>query len=290
MAKKAFNGRAFVSLLSTVGFLVLVVTGIIMWMQPHGRVAYWTIWRFWGITKDQWTDVHIIGGLLFLVSGIFHLYYNWRPLMNYLSGKAQSQLKHKTELGLSALVLVLVVASGIWSLPPLNYVVEWGSAIKETWVIAPEYEPPFGHAEAISLHSFTRKQGIDLKAAKETLAKANLKVENDKETLEEIALANQTTPMHIYMAIKSLEPKFEAPAQGTKWTIELVEQKFAGKGLGRLTLQGVCELTGLKLEQAMAKLKNLNIDMKPEDKFKATADANKINPMDLLKKLLIDQS
>lgn len=288
MAEKAFKGQAFVSMLSLVSFIILVITGIVLFLQPHGRVAYWTIWSFWGLAKDQWGAIHMLGGLLFLISGAFHIYFNWKLLISYLAGKAQSGLKYKKELVLSCLVMLLVVGSGIWSLPPLVYVLDWGEEYKNSWVTSSELEPPFGHAEDVTLRTFTRKQGIDLAKAKEALQKAGFKMISDKGTLEEIALANQTTPVYLYAAIKSLEPKFEAPKPGVKWTPELVEEKFAGKGLGRLTLKAVCEQIGMEQGKALAKLRNLNIEMKPQDKFKATAEKHGTNPMALLTKLLVD--
>jgi hypothetical protein len=47
-----------------------------LYIEPHGRVAYWTKWSFLGLEKDQWGNIHIFSGLLFLVAGGFHLYYN----------------------------------------------------------------------------------------------------------------------------------------------------------------------------------------------------------------------
>ena len=288
MAKNGFKGQAFVSMLSLISFLILVITGIIMFLEPHGRVAYWTIWSFMGLVKDQWGAIHMLGGLLFLIAGLFHIYFNWKLLISYLAGKAQSGLKYKKELLLSTLVLLLVVASGIWSLPPLSYVLDWGEDYKNSWVTRPELEPPFGHAENVSLNTFARKQGINLAKAKEALEKAGIKLGGGKDTLEQIAKANNTTPVHIYAAIKDLEPKYEPPVPGTKWTVELVEETFAGTGLGRLTLKGLCEKTGLKMETAQAKLKEMGIQMGPEDKLKATADKHDTSPMDMLKKLLVN--
>ncbi len=287
-AKKGFKGQAFTSMLSLISFLILVITGLIMFLEPHGRVAYWTIWSFWGLVKDQWGAIHMLGGLLFLITGIFHVYFNWKLLINYLSGKAQGGLKYKKELTLSSLVLILVVISGIWSLPPLVYVLDWGEDYKNSWVTKPELEPPFGHAENVTLRTFTRKQGINFAKAKEALEKAGYKLGDPKSTLETIALANNTTPVHLYAVIKDLEPKWDAPAEGQKWTVELVEEKFSGTGLGRLTLNDLCKKTGLDLKKAQAKLKEMKIEMGPEDKFKATADKNNAKPLDLLKKLLID--
>jgi hypothetical protein len=51
MEKRGFHGRGFFSLLSFGGFIVLALTGIVLFIMPHGRVAYWTDWRFLGLTE-----------------------------------------------------------------------------------------------------------------------------------------------------------------------------------------------------------------------------------------------
>jgi hypothetical protein len=52
-------------------------------------VAYWADWRLWGLTKEQWGNVHINIGLLFLLSIFLHIYYNWKALLAYLKNKAR---------------------------------------------------------------------------------------------------------------------------------------------------------------------------------------------------------
>lgn len=60
--------RKITSLTATLSFVLTVVTSIILYIVPHGRVAYWSDWRMWGLNKTQWGDIHINMGLLFLLS------------------------------------------------------------------------------------------------------------------------------------------------------------------------------------------------------------------------------
>ena len=57
---------------------------MILYIVPQGRVAYWADWKFWGLTKTDWGNIHINLGLLFLIALFIHIYYNWKPLINYL--------------------------------------------------------------------------------------------------------------------------------------------------------------------------------------------------------------
>jgi hypothetical protein len=83
MKSHAWNGRGLTSLMTAAGFLIMTVSGIVAFIVPHGRIAYWTDWRFFGLTKNNWGDIHVIGCALFLIAGGFHIYFNWRPLTSY---------------------------------------------------------------------------------------------------------------------------------------------------------------------------------------------------------------
>lgn len=198
MSNRNWRGQAFTSLCSLVSFILLLLTAIILYIEPHGRVAYWIKWNFLGLEKDQWGNIHLFAGLLFLVAGGFHLFYNWKPLIGYLSGKIETGLRYKRELMISSLIFLWIIASGIWSLPPLVYVADLSEATKSAWVTSAELEPPFGHAERVSLKTFCKKQGIPLDQAMAELREAGFKVNNPDKTLDNIAESKGTSGMGVY--------------------------------------------------------------------------------------------
>ena len=236
MSNRNWNGRAFTSLCSLVSFILLSITGVILYVEPHGRVAYWTKWSFMSLEKDQWGNVHIYSGILFLVAGGFHLFYNWKPLVKYLSGKIETALRYKRELLISSLIFFWIVVSGIWSLPPLAYVTDLGESIKNSWITAPGLEPPFGHAELVSLKTFCKKQRIPIDQAMAELRKAGFKLNNPGNTLEQIADSKGASGMGVYEVIRKLEPKPKAMESMAAWTSEKIEETFAGTGVGRKTI------------------------------------------------------
>jgi hypothetical protein len=129
----------------------------------------------------------------FLIAGSFHIYYNWKPLIKYLSGKMKGALRYKRELTISCAVFIWVLVSGIWSLPPLVYLTDLGETIKNSWVYSPELEPPFGHAELVSLQTFCKKQRIPLDQAMPALRNSGFTVESPKSTLAQIVESKQTS-------------------------------------------------------------------------------------------------
>ena len=245
-------------------------------------------WQFLSLEKDQWGNIHIFSGLLFLISGGFHIYYNWKPLINYLSAKVEKVFRFKRELVISTIVFLWIVLSGIWSLPPLAYVTSLGEAVKNSWVTSPELEPPFGHAELVSLQTFCKKQQIPLDQAMQELRKAGFQVNSPKSTLKEIAKSKQTSGMGVYVVLKKLEPKLAEMIPGEKWTAENVEETFAGKGLGKKTLGQIIKELELDSTKVYQKLKNLEIEANDEDKIKSLADKNNTTPIKLMTKILVD--
>jgi len=289
MSNRNWSGRAFTSLCSLVSFILLCLTGIILYIEPHGRVAYWTKWNFFGLEKDQWGNTHIFSGLLFIVAGGFHLYYNWKPLIKYLSGKIETALRYKRELLISSLIFLWILVSGIWSLPPLTYVTGLGETIKNSWVTSPELEPPFGHAELVSLKTFCKKQRIPLDQAIAELRKAGFKVNNPDNTLVEIADSKGTSGMGVYEVIKKLEPKPEAMKSGAAWTPEKIEESFAGTGVGRKTIGQIIKDHGLDHKTAHQRLKESGIKAKDDDKIKELADKHDSTPIKILIIILVDK-
>ena len=78
-----FQWRALTSVLMTLGFMMLALSGIMLFLAPPGRVANWTNWTLLGLRKSAWGGLHIWFGTLFLVLTAVHVFFNWRPLLGY---------------------------------------------------------------------------------------------------------------------------------------------------------------------------------------------------------------
>lgn len=81
--KQRWHGRGLTSLLTLAGFIIMGVTGLVLYFVPQGRIAYWTHWTFLGLDKTQWGDIHILSSVLFVAVGIVHTVNNWRRLWGY---------------------------------------------------------------------------------------------------------------------------------------------------------------------------------------------------------------
>ena len=286
MLKNKQATRSMTAFLVTWAFLILTVTGIVLYIVPQGRIAYWTHWRLLGLGKTQWGNLHMVFGGLFIITGILHLYFNWKPFKKYLADRVAGHMRLKRELLLSLLVSLLIVVAAVASLPPVSWIFDLNQQIKDSWITSPDLEPPFGHAEAISLAALARRSNLDLAQVEQELTDRNLDFNGPQDTLEEIALANGTTPMAIWQQIRKHEKAPAVKSTGQLTALE-VEVGYAGSGIGRRTVDEMAEIAGLDPSLARQRLRHIGLQTDGNQKLKKLAERQGLQPMDLLKVMLV---
>lgn len=287
MRTDGIHKRGLTSFFTLFGFIIMSITGLVLYVVPAGRVAYWTNWGLLGMSITDWENIHILSSLLFVVAGAFHIYFNWRPLVNYFKDKARRGVKLRRELVISSILSVIIIVGSIWPFPPLSYLLDFNQWIKTTWVVQDDYEPPFGHAELLTLNVFTKKMDIDLGQATRELKANGVEFDSVDETLEAIGLRNEISPMNLYLMIKKFEPVPE-PEKLQAYTPESIEVEFSGTGIGNKSIGSVCEKLGLDKEVAASRLSAAGITGGLDQTMIATAEASGTEPIELMKILLID--
>ncbi len=284
MVKNKHSIRSLIAFLVTWAFLVLTVTGIILYIVPHGRIAYWTHWSLAGLDKEQWGWIHMMFGGIFIVTGALHLYYNWKPFKKYLAERVKGELNLSRELVVSLLLTVSMVVLSIYNLPPASWVFALNDTVKSSWVTSPELEPPFGHAEEVSLKGIAKRMRLNLDGAVNELQRNNIRFD-PSESLDTIARNNNTTPMVIYGHIG--KHREQVSASNKQWTPEGIEAAFSGTGLGRKSITELCEMAGVTLQTCLTRLNGDGINATATDGVRDLATAHDRNPVDMLKIILI---
>lgn len=287
--EKSIHKRGLTSLLAAAGLLVMGLSGLIIYIVPHSRIVFWTDWRLLGLSKTLWGNIHIISSLLFLVAGGFHLYFNWRPFLNYLKDKVKGGIRLKRELAITLAAGSFVVVSGIFPFPPLGWLIDLKDAVKQAWVVSPTYEPPFARAEKLSLGVFCKKVGIDPAKAREILQNKGVVGVSLNRRLEDIARANRTSPMRLFALIKHLEKNSGPRSMAKPFTAPSVEERFAGTGYGKRTIAHMAKISGQKLNKVQERLAAAGLSAAPGDTVKKAAEKNRLSaPVELLKTMLVD--
>ncbi|MBN2377148.1 MAG: DUF1080 domain-containing protein [Sedimentisphaerales bacterium] len=265
------NFRKITSLTAFLSFIILLITSIVLYIVPHGRVAYWSDWHLWGLSKTEWGNLHINIGVLFLLAIFLHMYYNWKPIANYLKNKSKRLVIFTREFNV-ALILLLVFSLGTYfEIPPLSWVLDAGESIKEAGI--ERYgEPPYGHAELSSLKLFAKRTELDLAESLARLQKAGVKYENESQSILEVAEANGMTPKELYEVMK--------PEQvGSGETVSLPE--IPKPGLGKRTLKSLCDEYNLDIAEVIQALEKQDIHAGAEMDIKTIAEQNQTSPMEV---------
>ncbi len=144
--KKSFSVRAFISLLLGFSFLGLAVSGIVIYFAPSCSVAEEMGWTVAGISKTQWSSVHMTGALSFLAFAIIHIFiYNWKPILNYFRNKrtvaSGSKSRSFRPEAITSIIVAVVVLGGAGALIfPFSLLSEGNDAIKDYYRDVSEFE------------------------------------------------------------------------------------------------------------------------------------------------------
>ncbi len=262
--------KKVVSLTALLSFLVVLLNSVALYIAPQGRVANWGDWRFLGLSKTQWSDQHIIVGLLFILALFLHIYYNWTLIVTYLKNKFK-QIKVVTIEFNIALALTLVFTLGAWmDTAPFKWVVDFSESIKENAAV--RYgQPPYGRAESATLEEFTTRMEFNLEDSLAKLNQAGIKNAHPERTLLEIAGENRTSPQHLLTLIQPEESSRESttlPAEPPK-------------GFGSRSLAGICEEYRLELAVVLKALAAQDIVVESDATIKQIRESHGLSSTDI---------
>lgn len=267
--------RRIVSLTALLLSPFVLLTSVILYIVPQGRVAYWADWRLWGLSKEQWGALHINTGLLFLIALLLHIYYNWKPITLYLKNKAKKIKVFTAEFNVSLILVVACLVGTYMLVPPFSTILDINARFQAAG--AQKYgEPPYGHAELSSLKTFTRQMGIDLETAQAALKEAGITVIDASQSLKDIAANSNLAPQQVYLIIRPLAAE------------DVIDSSSSGRmpaspppGLGKLTLSEVIQQFGLNPDAVAQALVAENIEFTPEMTLKEIAAKNGVSPIDV---------
>ena len=272
MNKQPFNFKALTSFLLTAAFFVSVLSGIMLYISPPGRLANWTNWQILGFSKTQWTAFHIVFIALFIIAGVFHIFYfNWKPLCGYIKRKSRQGIYYQREFWI-AVVISLVLAVGTWAkIPPMVSIVDLGDYITYSWETKEE-QPPESHAELFTLQEFADKIQLPIESVMNTLREQGYAPEGGEQSLENLAEHQGVAPVDIYNLFS--EAAEEAGMVKT------------GGGYGRMKLDKLAEELGMTMEEARTKLAAAGIEgAKDNQTLREIGDAHDMTPVDVFNAL-----
>ena len=278
MSKKKFKLKIFTSFILFVAFLVNVVSGFVLFISPPGRVANGTSWEVMGFGKHEWSALHTVFVMIFLVAGIFHLFYfNWKIFWSYIKQKTVGGLHYKWEfffaLAFSAIFLIGTTAK----VSPIISIVDLSEYISNSWE-QKEDRPPVAHAEMLTMKEFAETINQPLDKVMSQLKEKGYTPTDSDQTIESLAGKYNISPNKINTLVK--EEFGENPSSG----------KGFGSGYGKMDFKGLTRALGLTLEEAKQRLKKAGITkVKNNQTLREIGMANDTSGREVLNILTQDQ-
>ncbi len=266
---KRFNWRAFFSLYVMISFVVMAVTGLVLFATPPGRVANWSEWRFAGLTKEEWQAVHTTFTLFFLVAASFHLYFNWNILLSYFRNRMRQGVPRKRELAWSAVAATALLALTLADVPPVSYIRETSETLSASWSSSTT-EPPVPHAELLTLAKLADTIKVPVEKITVKLDAAGIDRGGADATLGEIAEKAGLKPSELYARLMEGEAK---PA------IPLVE----GGGYGQKSVRQIGDQLQVPVERLLDNLRREGIEADADSNVRDIATTHGKLPIEIVK-------
>lgn len=269
--QKKFSWKSYISFGLFFFFFIILVSGIILYITPPGRIANWTDWQLFGLTKSQWQTMHTNFSFLFAILSILHLFvYNWKIFWSYLKTKTKSGLRRKWEFILAISTTAIVFTGVVFFLPPFSTVMNIGENFKESW--EEEYEaPPVPHAEEFTIAQLSAdilkipEQMILFK-----LDSLGIVVDTVDQSLKELSGQVDLSPQQIYNVL-TVSSKY---GRGGRMQ--------GGGGMGRKSLKTIAEENNIPVEEVLNLLEQEGIIAAEEDVIRDLADNYNISPSEIL--------
>ncbi len=251
---------------------MLLSSGVLYFIADR-RVTDWSNWSFLWLDKQQWDNLHINLGLLFLIFLVWHIYYNWKPIKNYLKVKKEWVLFTK-EFNYSLLLISAFMAGTIWMVLPFSFMVNVGNGIKA--INIKEDTPPFAYAEEATLRDFCIILGIRQDDAMQVLKKEHIEITSDRQSLKQIASINGISAKDLYTHIKRLGRN---PSLPTDLPV----------GIAHKSLATLADTYDIDIFRALSHLQSYDIKVDKDTPFKKISKNYNLHPAKLYNMLLASQ-
>ena len=274
--KSTLQLRALTSVLIAMAFMALVLSGAILFLSPPGRVANWSDWRMVGLTKRDWTGLHVWFSVLFLVAAGFHVVFNFRPLLNYFKDRLTRRVGFRREWVVAAGLCGMVFAGTRAGLPPFSTFLAFNERIKQSWE-DPRGAAPIPHAELLALRELAEKAEVPLETALQRLTERGVQGATADIVVSKLASQNDLSAQRVYEIVQGVQARGgRGPGEGLSSKGGASKSGTAGHGgegsggrggwgggggPGQMTLTEFCQSRNIDVKEAQARLEAKGIKL-----------------------------
>lgn len=275
---RRFSWRAFISVTTALSFVAMSITGVVLFVTPPGRIAHWTGWRIWALTKDQWAGLHIWFSLIFMIVAVLHLYLNWRAFLSYFRTRIHRAFALRAEWAAALLLCGVVGWATLAEVKPFSSLLTWNEAIKHSWDTAAA-QAPIPHAELMTLNELAeRRPELDAASMVRNLQAAGIEVESPDVVVSDLARRAGMTPMQLYAIATGQSIAPGAGRGGGGRGAGRQGQQLGGYGMGRLTLRQYCDQQNLDLAKTVQDLRQKGFHAEADMTVREIAATGGVHP------------
>ena len=197
-----FHWRSYISFALATTFLMISVSGIILYLAPPGRIARWISWMMFGMSRAQWESQHTLFSCLFIILVVVHLFFmNWQLFFSYLKNKIENGKSYSREIIAASATIFIIFVITLFEITPAVNVMNLGSLFSDSWGDKIS-QPPVPHTEEMTLNDIAASL-IDTTSEIliEKIRSEGYEVTDGNQTLNDIADRNGVSPSTVFDAI-----------------------------------------------------------------------------------------
>jgi len=202
-----FNWQSFISIALLFSFLVMMFSGIVLYIAPEGSLSRWIGWEIFGLTKSQWEQQHTIFSYLFVIFTVLHIFkINWNWLWSYFIVKKRKFVFYK-EIWVALAITVIFFTGTLTNINPFRWVNDAGETISKSFGKNVE-RPDISDPEIMSIEQFAQEV-FNLSYAEflEVAKIHHFGVEGKEQTVQHFCSGNNISPMELYEILKKENAK-----------------------------------------------------------------------------------
>ncbi|MCD4770419.1 MAG: DUF4405 domain-containing protein [Bacteroidales bacterium] len=200
--KNTFHWRSYISFALAITFLMISISGIILYIAPPGRIARWISWIMLGMSRAQWESQHTLFSCLFIILAVVHLFFmNWQLFFSYLGKKIGNGKSYSKEVITASATIFIIFVITLFEVTPAVNVMNLGGLFSDSWAKKIS-QPPVPHTEEMTLNDIAASL-IDTTSEIliEKIRSEGYEVTDGNQTLNDIADRNGVSPSTVFDAI-----------------------------------------------------------------------------------------
>lgn len=197
-----FNWQSFISIGLLISFMVVVFSGIVLFVAPEGSLSRWIGWEVFNLSKKQWEHQHTIFSYVFVLFGIFHIVkINWGLLLSYFIPD-KIKFSHLKEILIAIVLSMFFFLGTLFEIGPLKLVLNFGDYISDSH--SENVDIPFlSDSENLSIEEFSVKvMSSNYEKVQLVLGNLNFNLIKKDILVKDFCDENKITPQEFYKILK----------------------------------------------------------------------------------------